>query len=172
MHGTTRCKSGLAKVLHNHSDAREPVQYRERAGTDMETGRPCRMVTPEILERLREYEKGKRPTRIESGDPTFFDPRTGEPIVWHVRNQRGDIELFDLMGFHPNSGEELVPVTREVAALWKERSQRQPPKRIDEAKHELFDPLTGEARVWYWRTIRESMNSTTTRATIRARESR
>jgi tetratricopeptide (TPR) repeat protein len=132
-------------------DAREPVQYRERAGTDIETGRQCRMVTPEILERLREYEKGKRPTRIESGDPTFFDPRTGEPIVWHVRNQRGDIELFDLMGFHPNSGEELVPVTREVASLWKEQSRRQPPKRIDPEKRELFDPLTGEPRTWYWR---------------------
>jgi hypothetical protein len=132
-------------------DAAKPVQYRERAGTDSETGRQCRPVTAEILERLREYEKGKRPTRIATGEPTFFDPRTGEPIIWHVRNQRGDIELFDLMGFHPSSGEELVPVTREVADLWKEQSGRRPPKLIDPAKHEWFDPLTGEPRVWYWR---------------------
>ena len=132
-------------------DASKPVEYRERAGTDTQTGRQCRIVTPEILERLREYEKGKRPTRIASGDPTFFDPRTGEPIVWYVRNQRGGIELFDLMGFHPNSGEELIPVTKDVATRWKEQLERRPPKRIDETTHEWFDPLTGEARVWYWR---------------------
>jgi len=133
-------------------DPSQPVQYRDQAGIDPVTGRECRPVTPEALERLREYETGKRPQRITDGDnAVFFDPRTGESILWFARRTRGAIELFDLMGFHPETGEELLPVTKEVAALWKDQSRRRPPKRVDPQTYELFDALSGEPRVWYWR---------------------
>src|SRR5215510_9346196 len=133
-------------------DPREPVQYRRQVGTDPVTGRQCRPVTPEIVERLRAYEQGKRPARITAADPTFFDPRTGEPIVWYLLNKREEIELFDLMGFHPETGVELMPVDKETVELWKEQSRRRPPKRIDPYTSEIFDPLTGAGRVWYLRT--------------------
>ena len=70
-----------------------------------------------MLERLREYEKGNRPQKIQTADPTFFDLRTGEPIVWYYKDKNGVIELFNLMGFHPQSGDELSPVTKEIVEL-------------------------------------------------------
>ena len=133
-------------------DSNQPVQYRESPGIDPDTGRQCRLVTPELLERLREYEKGHRPTRIQHGEPTFFDLRTGEAVVWYYKNQKGEIEIFDLMGFHPETGEELVPITKEVVSLWQEQSKRRPPRQVDLKSYELFDPLTGESRVWFWRS--------------------
>ena len=132
-------------------DPRDPVQYREQPGTDATTGRQCRPVTPELVERLREYEKGNRPKRIETAEPTFFDLRTGEPVIWYNRDKNGDVQLFDLMGFDPETGDELLPIRKEVVALWKEQSKRQAPRRIDPQAHNIFDPLTGEPRVWFWR---------------------
>jgi RpiB/LacA/LacB family sugar-phosphate isomerase len=74
--------------------------------------------------------------------------RTGEAVVWYYKNQKGEIEIFDLMGFHPETGEELVPITKEVVSLWQEQSKRRPPRQVDLKSYELFDPLTGESRVW------------------------
>jgi hypothetical protein len=132
-------------------DPNHPVQYRDKPGIDPDTGRQCRLVTPELVERLREYEKGNRPTRIKS-EPTFFDLRTGEPVIWYYKNPKGEIEIFDLMGFHPDTGEELLPITKEIAAFWQEQSNRHPPRLVDWKSYQLFDPLTGEPRVWYWRS--------------------
>ncbi|MGX9431855.1 MULTISPECIES: hypothetical protein [Bradyrhizobium] len=46
-----------------------------------------------------------------------------EPVVWYFKNDRGQIELFDLMGFHPQTGE-LIPITREVAQVWKQQAAK------------------------------------------------
>ena len=137
---------------------REAVRYGGRPGIDPVSGKECRLLTPQVLERLREYEKGNRPQRIVSSEPTFFDLRTGEPIVWFYKNKSGGIELFNLMGFHPETGDELLPVTKEVVDLWKDQetkrhviAARVPPKRIEPDKYAFFDPVTGAPRVWYWR---------------------
>ena len=132
---------------------KETVLYRDHPGIDPVTGRLCRPFTPELLERLRQYEKGNRPKRIQAKDPTFFDLRTGEPIIWYYKMKSGDIELFDLMGFHPESGEELIPITKEVVELWKtEVTRSRLPERVELDKYPPFDPITGEPRVWYWRS--------------------
>jgi hypothetical protein len=78
------------------------VTYGERAGIDPTTGRLCRLLTAEMLERLKQYEMGKRPQQITDTNPTFFDPRTGEPIVWYYRSKT-DIEIFDLNADPPNT---------------------------------------------------------------------
>ena len=51
------------------------------------------------------------------------------------------------MGFHPETGEELVPITKEVVSLWQEQSKRRPPRQVDLKSHELFDLLGRVARV-------------------------
>ncbi len=130
------------------------VTYGERPGIDTATGRLCRPITAEMLERLKQYEKGKRPRQIDSVNPTFFDPRTGEPIVWYRSSKNDDIKLFDLMGFDPESGEELIPITKDVVDLWKNnvgQVTRRVPKRIDPNDYVFFDPRNGEPRAWYWR---------------------
>ena len=93
---------------------RDAVRYGDRPGIDPGTGRQCRKVTEELLERLREYEKGNRPKRVGAANPSFFDLRTGEPAVWYRTNNDGVVELFDLMGFHAETGDELLPVNRDI----------------------------------------------------------
>ena len=130
------------------------VSYGEHVGIDPATGRQCRPLTVEMWERLQKYAAGKRPQRVTASNPVFFDPRSGEPIIWYSKAQDGSIEIFDLMGFHPNTGEELLPATKEVAEQWKKQEEekaRRIPKLIPEPdKYVFFDPLNGQARGWYW----------------------
>jgi hypothetical protein len=60
------------------------------------------------------------------------------------------------MGFHPQTGEELTPITRELVAAWKTQTAkvvRRVPVRVDDPERfGFFDPTTGAAKVWYWRS--------------------
>jgi hypothetical protein len=134
-------------------DSRAPVIYRDRLpGIDPETGRECRLVTIGVVERLNEYANGKRPVRIKAPpQPEFFDPRTSEPIVWYV-DRGGTIEIFDLLGYHPETSEELLPVTPEIVDRWKAQQAqigRKPPARVDPALHPWFDVKTGRPNIWH-----------------------
>lgn len=133
---------------------RETVRFGTEPGIDPESGRECRLLSPGLLERLREYEKGNQPKRVTAQNPVFFDLRTGEPILWYVKDEKGHVQLFDLMGFDPESGHELLPVTQEIASSWKlqvDLMSRKPPQLVDPNKYAFFDQVTGEPRVWYWR---------------------
>jgi len=100
---------------------KDGVHYSEHPGIDPETGRVCRAITPQIVGKLRAYEKGLKPHRLANQNPAFFDVLTGEPIVWYTKLADGQIELFDLMGYHPDTGEELLPITRAIADKWKQQ---------------------------------------------------
>lgn len=110
-----------------------------RGWLSLETGLPCREVTPVVLERLKEYQAGKLPEQIVEGSPVFFDPRTGEPIVWYWASKSGEIKIFNLMGFNPENGDELNPVTKEIVGIYeeqeikreKEEKENRPPQKID-----------------------------------------
>lgn len=156
-HGTRdqffEAKSGKATKCYVLTREGE-VRYLENPGVDPVTGRTCRVYTQETAERLQAYAKGKRPERISKAEPDFFDLRTGEPIVWYWKDRDGRVELFNLMGFHPESGEELQPVNAEVIKAYKDQTQRKisPPQRIDNIEgYILFDSATGRPRVWFWR---------------------
>ena len=132
--------------------AHAPVIYRDNLpGMDPETGRECRLVTPGLIERLKEYAEGKRPGRIKGPQQEFFDPRTSEPIVWYV--DHGDtIEIFDLMGYHPETSAELLPVSPEIVDRWKAQQKlfgRKPPVSVDPALHPWFDVKTGRPNIWH-----------------------
>ncbi|WP_407189552.1 hypothetical protein [Bradyrhizobium centrosematis] len=149
-------KNGVAQKCYVMT--RTAIKTLNRVGTDPETGRECRPLTPQIVEKIEEYKRGHRPKQITSTDPTFFDPTTGEPIVWYSRSDRGQLELFDLMGFHPQSGEELLPITRDIIETWKQQAAkvvRRVPVRVeDPEKFGFFDPTNGSAKVWYSRNDR------------------
>ncbi len=108
---------------------------------------------------MQAYANGNRPQRITSDNPTFFNPRSSEPSDWYFKDKNGRIEILDLMGFDPETGEELQPVTRDIVDQWKAQNadviithNRPPPQRInDPEKFAFFDALTGKPRVWYWR---------------------
>jgi hypothetical protein len=96
--------SAWKKYLEDHPSTacyvltKDSVRYGTHPGIDAETGRHCRQYSAEMLERLREYEKGNRPKRIETANPTFFDLRSGEPVIWYAKSKTGTTELFSLMG--------------------------------------------------------------------------
>jgi hypothetical protein len=145
-------KQNVTQCYIIQCDPRAPVIYRDHLpGMDPETGRECRLVTTTLIERLKQYAEGKRPVRIKAPEPEFFDPRTGEPIVWYV--DHGDtIEIFDLMGYHPETSEELLPVTPEIVDRWKAQQKlfgRKPPVRVDPALHPWFDVKTGRPNIWH-----------------------
>lgn len=130
------------------------VRYLTKLGIDPVTGQQCRPFSAEMLLRLREYENGNRPKRVEVAEPVFFDLRSGEPSLWFAKSGNGKIELFSLMGFHPDTGEELLPITKEMAALWKDQQAKRTsriPQKIDPANYVFFDQITGDPRAWYWR---------------------
>lgn len=147
-------KNGVAEKCYVMT--RTSIKTLNRVGIDPDSGRECRPLTPQIVEKIDEYRRGHRPKQITSNDPTFFDPTTGEPVVWFFKNDRGQIELFDLMGFHPQTGDELTPVTRDIVQAWKQQTAkvvRRAPVRVeDPEKFGFFEPTTGAAKVWYWRS--------------------
>ncbi len=147
-------KNGVAEKCYVMT--RTSIKTLNRIGVDPDTGRECRPLTPQIVEKIEQYRSGHRPKIITSTNPTFFDPTTGEPVVWYFKNDRGQIELFDLMGFHPQTGEELTPVTRDVVQVWNQQAAkvvRRAPLRIDDPeKFGFFEPTTGATKVWYWRS--------------------
>jgi hypothetical protein len=107
-----------------------------------------------MTEKYYAYRNGKRPQVVTDSDPAFFDPVSGEPIVWYTKADAGRVELFDLMGFHPRTGEELKPVDRQIVDEWRKQSSkavRRVPNRIsDPDKYGFFDPITGASKVWFW----------------------
>jgi hypothetical protein len=138
---------------------RDEIKILNRQGTDPKTGLTCRALTPEMAEKVREYQGGKRPTRIAGLPVTFFSTLTGEPIVWFTKGAAPQgIELFDLMGYSPSTGEELMPITRQVADQWtademaRQKEQRRVPPHpiLNPESTVFFDPLTGQPKVWYW----------------------
>ena len=66
------------------------------------------------------------------------------------------------MGFHPATGEELIPVSKEIADLWKKQGTRRSAKRIDPDVYPPFDLATGQPRIWYYRLENGEMSSMTT----------
>jgi len=147
-----RSQNNLTQCYIIQRDAQPPVIYRNHLpGIDPETGRECRLVTIGLVERLNEYASGKRPDKIKATHPEFFDPRTSEPIVWYV-DRRGTIEIFDLLGYDPETGEELLAVTPEIVDRWKAQqaqAARRPPRRVDPETHDFFDPKTGRPNIWH-----------------------
>jgi hypothetical protein len=62
------------------------------------------------------------------------------------------IEIFDLLGYHPGTSEELLPVTPEIVDRWKAQqaqSARKPPHLVDPETHPFFNPKTGRSNIWY-----------------------
>lgn len=132
--------------------ARDGIKILNHVGVDPDTGRECRTATPQMTEKYNAYRDGHRPQLITDRDPAFFDPVSGEPIVWYAKTA-GRIELFDLMGFHPKTGEELKPIDRQIVDEWRAQSStvvRRVPNRIDPDKFGFFDQLSGKAKVWFW----------------------
>ena len=100
------------------------VKYLDSEDVDRATGRKPQPVTPEILEKLKRWEKGI--TDFRRVDPTtsrWFNPLTGTPELWYHQNSDGTFEFYNKDGFDPNTSEPLKAVTKEVHNAWREKTR-------------------------------------------------
>jgi hypothetical protein len=57
------------------------------------------------------------------------------------------------MGFHPTTGEELLPITKEVVNEWKQQRHKCVPAPVTISRgSQFFDPATGSSQLWYWQS--------------------
>lgn len=83
---------------------------------------------------------------------TYFGHFKGEAIKYYAVTPEG-IRFFDSPGFDSKYGIELKPVTSDMMVKFQKKTLGMQPKRIDieEIKNiEFFDPITGEAKIWYY----------------------
>lgn len=79
----------------------------------------------------------------------YFQFRKGETLKWYALTPDG-VQLYDRAGVDPKYGIELKPVTKDVVRQL-ELMQHGEFKPIDPATASLFNPITGEAQVWFYR---------------------
>lgn len=115
------------------------VLLSDTAGYDTDLGQQRQPVTQEICDIRTRQRKGNQTKRIEDVTKTtdFFDAK-GNPKLWYYRSASDQFEFFDAPGFHPESRELLLPISREIvarleeertsnrvgAAKWEERNRR------------------------------------------------
>ena len=101
------------------------VRLYDRPGVDPSYGIPLKPVTPDVVRKLELLRQGD----FKSADPnglTFFNPITGEAQAWYYRYPDGTIEFYDKPGYHPLTGTELQPVTRQIVLEWRKTQTRTP----------------------------------------------
>ena len=84
---------------------------------------------------------------------SYFDFSEGKVSKWYASTPEG-IRFFDAPGYDPKYGVTLKPVTPKVIANLEKKKRRMQPNRLvfDSLDQiELFDRITGENRVWYYK---------------------
>ena len=123
----------------NFTQSGEPLKtYYETSEGDIElfpidmkihprTGEPLKVVTREVIQDLDLANSEMKKVditlaKIKDGEIQFFRP-SGSPRLWYYKTEKGEFELFTRKGHHPITGDNLKPVTREVA--WEIQSSLQ-----------------------------------------------
>jgi hypothetical protein len=60
----------------------------------------------------------KAPQAVDPATATWFDPKTGQPVLWYWENKSHRFAFFDNKGFNPDNGEVLQPVTKAIREEW------------------------------------------------------
>ncbi len=83
---------------------------------------------------------------------TYFGHFKGEAIKYYAVTPEG-IRFFDSPGFDSKYGIELKPVTSDMMVKFQKKTLGMQPKKINPEENkdiEYFDPITGEAKIWYY----------------------
>jgi hypothetical protein len=88
----------------------------DSSGFDTATGAEKRLVTSQVCAAFERQKKNDRPRRItvNARQVEFFDSTTARPRVWYSRASDGAIELFDSPGYHPITGDALLPASKDL----------------------------------------------------------
>ncbi|MGE5298041.1 MAG: hypothetical protein ACM3KM_02675 [Acidobacteriaceae bacterium] len=144
--------TGQARYRYNQSEngAIElfPLDYRYNP----QTGEQLKNLTPLVAKQYGQ-QKGttpKDPSFVMGGD--LYNRETGLPRFRYSLTGDGSIELFSNDNqhlYHPQTGEALKLLTREVALKYRQQIQR-PPVVSNAKPEDLFDRATGQPRFRFW----------------------
>lgn len=95
----------------------EGPKYYDTPGIDPVYGIKLKPVTPEVVRQLKLVGKGDF-KQVDPEKVSLFNPITGEPQAWYYQSGVNVYEFYDKPGYHPMSGEPLLPVTKEVYQSW------------------------------------------------------
>ena len=88
-------------------------------GYDPETSEELKPVTPNIVRQIKLREDGN-PKKEDPQTAIWFNPFTGEPQLWYCVVAANTFEFFNKPGYHPITGKDLMPVSREFYATWQQ----------------------------------------------------
>jgi hypothetical protein len=109
-------------VLKWYALTPDGVKFFDSSGVDPVYGIPLKPVTPEVIRNLKLIQKGEfRP--IDPKNAQFFNPITGEAQVWYYQYPDGGLEFYDKPGYHPITGEQLKPATKQIYFEWQEKEK-------------------------------------------------
>ena len=120
----------------------EGIRYFDTPGIDPKYGITLRPATPEMVANEERRKRGNIPKPLAFGSVsqiTFFDPLNGQPVVWFSRSADGELTLFSSPGYDPETEQQLLPVTPQIAEAFKRQQQ------TVEAKKQADERQTQEA---------------------------
>ena len=96
---------------------------------------------PEAV-RKAEEERDERllnpPKPVDPFKAVWFNPASGQPQIWYVKEEDGSFVFFDNAGYDPQSGEQLHPISPKVLREWRAslaRRKREELAQIEAAKN-------------------------------------
>ena len=110
------------KAIKYYALTPDGIVYSDQSGVDRVYGIKYKPVTPEIIRNHKLRETGDF-TPVDPQKAVWFNPITGDPQLWYYRHPEKSFDFFNKPGYHPTTGEELQPVSKEVYFAWKEYSE-------------------------------------------------
>lgn len=121
------------EILKYYALTPDGVWYSDTPGIDPVYGKTLKPVTPEVIRNLKLIEKGDiKP--IDPNNFTLFNPITGEAQAWYYKYPDGTLEFFGKPGYHPISGDALIPVTKQVFFEWKDSQAKKASQKSESGK--------------------------------------
>jgi Domain of unknown function (DUF4145) len=102
------------------------VEVYDRSGFDPETGQRLLPVTPEIARELQIQMNGGSMKSVDPAKLDWFNPYTGKPVLWFYRFPNGALTFYNKPGMDPQTGELLMPVTKELYLKWRNNRESRP----------------------------------------------
>jgi hypothetical protein len=119
------------RVMKYYDITDNGVVYSDKPGVNTRTGHTWKEVTPEMIPKLKLWEKGVED--FHSVDPStarWFNPITGVAELWYYKHADGSFEFYNKPGYHPKNSERLIEVTQHIYMEWK----KQEDERIEKLK--------------------------------------
>lgn len=101
------------------------VQLFDTKRFDPKTGQKCQPISQQMapaLQRLVDHQKKSEPVSpVDPASVAAFSQRTGEPLLWYVERENGEVLFYDVPGFDRDSSKPFKQVTPEY---WRAAQRR------------------------------------------------